>query len=331
MPLLDYAGVELRHRAERLAVPDDPILAYKMGDSLGVPVFATALGDDWARMIEEPHPVLVTAWIAQAYAFGHWMMMPHNAWSPEARYLPPPDEYAGLAAWIRKKAGLLDGYRAVSTTALVVSPSVLNDEDAKDRLVRLCGRLCRRGIPFHIVLAGGGGVPERPLTPEQFQGTTRTIIPFSRMISAKEMSRIRELTGNGTILPLERDRVGEELPATLAGPIRVAEAGGIVALPRRRQTQGGSRMVVHLLNRDYDPRARAMKRKGPFTVTIDRALAGGIDISGAVLHLSPLPGDVGEGLDRRIPLKVRRSAAAYEMTVPSLAVWGILELTETAS
>lgn len=330
MPLLDYTVVELRHRAERLAVPDDPILAYKMGDSLGVPVFATALGDDWARMIKEPHPVLVSAWIAQAYAFGHWMMMPHNAWSPTGRYLPPPEEYAGLAAWIRKKAGLLDGYREVSTTALVVSASVLNDENDKDRLVRLCGRLCRRGVPFHIVLAGGGDAPERPLTPADFQGAAQTIVPFPRRISSDEMSRIRDLAGNGSFLPMERDRVGGELPATLAAPVRVKGAGGIIALPRRRRTRSGDRIVVHLLNREYDPQARAMKRKGPFTVGIDRALTGGTGISGAVLHLPPLPGDAGDGSDRRIPLKARRSPAADEITVPSLAVWGILELTETA-
>ncbi len=90
-------------------------------------------------------------------------------------------------------------------------------------------------------------------------------------------------------------------------------------------------MVVHLLNCDYDPQARAMKEKGPFTLTIHRSLLAGIRVSGALLHLPPLPGKRGNGGDRQVALQIRRLPDAYEITIPSLTFWGLLELTGTAS
>jgi hypothetical protein len=134
------------------------------------------------------------------------------------------------------------------------------------------------------------------------------------------------LAGFGPVVTAGGDAMGNKPIAGVVSPIKITDTTGIFALPRVKQEQGGTRTVIHLLNRDYDPMARAMKTRGPFTISIDRALIPSGIVAGAILHQSPVPGITGMNGDKTTVLKVKQHAGTYQITVPSLYLWGIIEL-----
>lgn len=76
LSLQDFMTTEVAHSAKSRKIPDGPLLTYKLGATFGQPVVTTAHGYDWYEMKTNQHPILVSAWVAQAYALGHHMMIP---------------------------------------------------------------------------------------------------------------------------------------------------------------------------------------------------------------------------------------------------------------
>jgi hypothetical protein len=106
----------------------------------------------------------------------------------------------------------------------------------------------------------------------------------------------------------------DTLGALPASWVRVAGADHLrTAL--RRSPDGGS-AVCHLLNRDYDAAADRVRPTGPLAVSIEREAIGN-RLSRAVLH--------APGVEP-VPLMVARDAHRLTITVPSLRLWGVVEL-----
>ena len=73
--------VEFRHDSKN-APESSPIAAFKVADAIGKPIAATTSGWNWAYAHEHNNAVgLVRLWIAETYALGHRLMVPHRKWA----------------------------------------------------------------------------------------------------------------------------------------------------------------------------------------------------------------------------------------------------------
>ncbi len=325
--LQDFMTTEVSHQATSRRVPTAPLLVYKLGDTFGQPVAATAHGHDWYEMKTDQHPVLVSAWMAMGYALGHHLMIPCRAWVMDPvkgsdTYRPTSDHYACLARYIKHIAPLLDGYSPVSTVGVALGCDAI--EGNRQELERLGVQLSDANIPYSMALEGND-LLERRVGAEDFAGCSAIVIASPGFLPPEALTRIHELGGDRPI----DEYYGGPLPGMLPRPIWVAGADGVWVLPRMKPGDDAAPVALHLLNRDYDPGERAMQPKGPFTVTIDRALFAGRDFTEASLHapnlFETLPEDEAECFNVTA-LDLQQAEATLTLTVPSLDVWGLVEL-----
>ncbi len=98
------------------------VRAYRMAESLGKPMAATARGADWAWIKEHHAHHLARLWIGLAYACGQRLMAPHKAWC----YLPgigtqwyhgPTGAYAPVYRFVRANPALFRETRTVGPLA----------------------------------------------------------------------------------------------------------------------------------------------------------------------------------------------------------------------
>lgn len=77
---LDFSSAEIEHGAAQQRFGDLPLMAYRLADTMGRSLAATASGQDWAYVKEQNLPGLVCGWIATSYAAGQFLMAPHRQW-----------------------------------------------------------------------------------------------------------------------------------------------------------------------------------------------------------------------------------------------------------
>ena len=116
---LTYLVGEVNHRAnEGTDELSSVVKAYRMAETLGRPIAATAAGTDWAHVKATQCSGLVCVWIALSYACGQRLMVPHRMWchTPELGthwYDGPIDVYSPLYRFVRNNARLLSDCRTV--------------------------------------------------------------------------------------------------------------------------------------------------------------------------------------------------------------------------
>jgi len=322
----DYATTEVRHSAKTLRPPIAPLLVYKLADAIAQPVASTAMGNDWYQMKEDQHPILVSSWLAMGYALGHHLMMPCKAWVMDPvkgsdTYRPVTDHYACMAHFIKSVAGLLDKHEPVSAVAVAVSCDAI--EHQAQALTRLTQRLANRNIPFAMSIEGNDLLARR-VSADDIAGCSAVIIAGPSLFPAEAQERLRAASGDRAIVPY----YGGRLPSFLPRPLRVEGADGVWVLPRAVPGDTAAPAVLHLLNREYDPEARAMVAKDDFTVTVDARLFSNRQLTKATLYqprlLETLPEDGHVTL--RQELAVKQNSSLVEVRVPRLSLWGIAEL-----
>ena len=326
LPYLDFVSAEVSHQAKTLKVPDSPLLCYKMGDSTGLPVFSTAFGSDWAFMRQHRHPFLVCAWIAQSYALGHYMMFPLKAWAPGSAFKPVSDHYACMANWIKDINYLLDNFKPVSNTALVISLDALRRQRDKKKIVGLCSMLTAKGITYDIIFEGNA-LLARDISATDFDNYNSIIVGLPEYLSTKAKETIRELSWEKPVWMAKQKAISEGIPVSIQSQIRITGADGVFCLPRTAIKKGRRAFVMHLLNRDYDSELKKMEAKGPFTVTIENSLLNNCKFSKAVLHQPVLMQNIPDNrifdISEHIPLK--QDSAKTIIDIPSLDLWSIVE------
>jgi len=330
IPHLDYISAEVDHEAKSLNVPDSPLLAYKMGDAFRKPVFSTAFGTDWKLMKQDDHPLLVSSWIAQAYALGHQMMIPVKAWVPGSSYLPSTGHYASLTHWIKEIKNLLDDFETVSTSALVINLNSLKVPSDKQRIVELCVLLVKNGVPFNIIFEGNDLAPQS-ISLEDLETYESVIVGLPEYLSSEAKTVLDNLASKIPVWIPDMQKTLTGLPESIVSPITIAGADSIFCLPRMKIADGTPSFVLHLLNRDYNSNNKKMKSKGPFTLRIKRGFLANPVFSGVKLHQPSLeavfPNLQNSQLDISEEISFDQSSDDIIITISHLELWGIVEFT----
>ena len=321
----DFMTTEVAHAAGSLQPPVDPLLVYKLGDAVGSPVASTAHGSDWYLIKKDEQPLLVTSWVAMAYALGHHLMIPARAWvmDPVAgsqTYRPTTDHFAGLARFIKQSGDLLEGYETVSTISVVLGADAIESDGPA--LDRLAGALADAQVPFSLAIEGND-LYEHHVGADDLAGTAAVLVACPAQLPVTTRTAIRELAGQRPYAEV----YGTNLPSFLPHVIEVDGASDIWVLPRAK-VDGVGPAVVHLLNRSYVPQTKQMAAMGTFTVRLDPVLWGGRPFTSAVIHQPVLP----DKLDEATPVEtvanvpLRMVDGQIELAVSDLKVWGIIEL-----
>jgi len=329
IPLLDFMTTELAHQAKQLTVPHLPVMPYKLGDTLGKPIATTAHGHEWYLMKTDQRPTLVCTWVALAYAMGHHMMIPYRAWVMDPKkgsdtYRAVTDHYACLAKFIKQVAPLLDSHETVAATAVVLTCDAI--QKGRWSVHRVCAQLADAQIPYCTALEGND-LLEKRITSKDLAGCSTILVASRKHTPEPVLKRIHALADGRPVLT----HAGKALPKQLPRPVHLEGAKGVWVLPRAVPNDTSAPVAVHLLNRDYDAKARQMKTKGPFQVILDAGLFPGRTFSKGALHqprlLAKLPEDLDpKELDVVRSVEVRQADGRIRINVPGLELWGIVEL-----
>lgn len=314
--VVDYFANEIEHVGKEADVAP---FAYRLAEALGRPAFATGCGEDWIVFNRTHCVTRVRSWFAQAYAFGQFFMYSWNKWgfSKETGTVwtkVDPAVFQPMTDFVAANAGVFDDHENVAAVG------VLYDNDVADReswgVREVVQELLAKGVPFRVVPVGEGFL-KRAVDPYDVALLEVLIVPPDVKPSAATEDTLAEWTrAGGRVLtwPEARSRLSR-LPGRIE--VRGKSGGAIWALPR---AANGRSLVVHLLNRDYDEAADAMRRPGTFEVVIPRTplTFPFLEAVRAVRYHRP-----GE--------EAREVAYTWKgdrlvITVPDLEIWGVLEI-----
>lgn len=215
---------------------------------------ATASGWNWAYAHANDNAVgLVSLWVAECYALGHRLMVPHRKWAYTQEigthwYQSKPEDFSYLYQFIRENADLLDGYEPYSKIA-VVYPNKSIRRDGLGSFQEICKRLADSNYQFSVVVAGDDWLEDR-LNMGKLEKFNTVIVPEpsdlsesqKEVLQAWETSKSRKVNHVSSLDDISE--VHFDPPS-----VRVTGASNIWALPRLRPD---SRLVCHILNRNYD-------------------------------------------------------------------------------
>jgi len=311
---IDYFANEVEQFDREDSVP--PVV-YRLGEAIGRPVFATGTGEDWIKYRQSRSTTRVRGWIAEAYAFGQFFMYSWKKWgfSRETGTIwtqVDPEVFRPMFAFVSENPDLFDGFENAGSVGLLYE----NASAAAGRWgVRSASKaLLDAGVPYRLVV-GGDKLLKRTLTRADLDRCGVLVLPGDVEL-ADEASRLLtewEKSGGTVIAKSEGDADMGALP----GRIEVKDGGRVWALPRVRPD--GTAMVVHLLNRDYDPNTDEMNSRTGLQVALDPAALGGPANVRSVRYNEP--GEQPRGLHFE-----QDETGMLLFEVPDLDVWGIIEI-----
>ncbi|MGB9595354.1 MAG: hypothetical protein ACPL7B_03655, partial [Candidatus Poribacteria bacterium] len=172
--------VEYRHNNEN-PPKSSPISAYKVADAIGKPVMATASGWNWAYAHANNNAIgLVRLWIAETYALGHRLMVPHRKWAFTQEkgthwYQSKPEDFAYLYNFIRDNSELFDDFEPFSRIALIF-PNKGIRHYGLGLFQNICKSLADKNLFFSVIIAGDDWIEDR-LKIENLSNYEDIIIP----------------------------------------------------------------------------------------------------------------------------------------------------------
>jgi hypothetical protein len=138
---LTYCASEIVHHAhEGTKGLTHPVDAYRMAETLKLPMAATATPRDWAFINQHNAEHLVCIWIALAYACGQRFMVPNKVQCLSENngphwYCGSSDTFAPLYQFIKKHGFLLNDFSAVGPLAIPHGvPSSFETHDKRQAL-----------------------------------------------------------------------------------------------------------------------------------------------------------------------------------------------------
>jgi hypothetical protein len=124
VPHLTYCASEIAHNAhEGTKGLAHAVTAYRMAETLRIPMASTATHQDWAYINKHGAEQLVCTWIALAYACGQRFMVPNRVLCSVKGdgthwYCGSADTFAPLFQFIKKHGFLLNDFAAVGPLAV---------------------------------------------------------------------------------------------------------------------------------------------------------------------------------------------------------------------
>ena len=316
---LSYFCCEVNHHASKLAPTTHPIYVYKMGEGLNRPVASTASGGDWAFVKEHNKPCLVRTWIALSYAFGQTLMAPQRQWCHTKEkgthyYFGPTEQYAYLYRFIRDHAALFDGYETIAPVA-VVYDNAARRKRAGD-IEPVCIDLAQRNVPFDVVVAGDDWLDYR-LDGDRLKRYRAVItVGDTQWMDEAQHELLADVKETGRLVTWPNE---QRLEALSPRPVLVEGSEHVMVVPRAIPDNDTAPIVVHLLNRQYDGATDAVIPQRNFTVRLRLDLLQGRSVSQATLHAPK---------SAPVKLPVASDDETVTITVPSLSLWGLVELGE---
>ena len=240
---LDWFSAEVEHHAERKALSDEPLAAYRIAETVRRPLAATASGGDWAFIKQHNLPGLVQSWIALGYAAGNSLMAPNRQWCYTRQkgthwYQGPQEKFAPLYQFVRRNASLFDGYETLPD--LIVAYGQRSFDRDRGKFAALCHRLAAANLSFRLAL-GGDEIVEHALSDGDFRGTAPVLVFVPEGFQPADKALLASLP------PARRLESVDAALAKLTPAVRVTSAGELRVLPRAKP--GGA--VIHLVNWDY--------------------------------------------------------------------------------
>ena len=325
MQLQDVIVLEVPHLVNELSVKNNSSLIYKLGDAYHKPVISTAHGIDWYQIKKGKHAILACAWIAQAYALGHYFMIPDPAWvmDPEIgsdSYYPEADYFLCLTTWIKSISKLLDGYKAIANVAVLVTTDAIK-HDLKN-IYKLASNLASENIPYKIIVINNNSI-KTEIIAASLKDCSSIIIASPDHTSRYIKKKIDKLTGNR---PVINNKIAQKISSVIQRPIRVINAEDILILPRKRKEDNS--VVIHLLNQSYLSDLKKMDIKGPFQLIIKTSFLQSVNFKKAYLYQPVILNRYPEKyLGHREELQFSVNKNEIQITIPKLELWGIIELS----
>ena len=313
-PTVTFFSGEVGHGADKGKVSAEPIWSFKLGDALSRPVACTAAGGDWAFVNANNKPGLVRTWIAQAYAFGHQFMPPVHQWCYTQEkgthwWSPDPKEFDYLTQFVRANARLFDGYDSVAHVGLLYSNAAFRHY--KRGATDACSEMALRNVPFRIVMAGDEWLPGR-LKPDDLKGLDALVY-----VEPADLDPAQQKVLDESKIAVKWADAKDRLTRLAPQYISVMGAQNVTVVPRARGDDASAPFVCQLVNRNYDLKSDAMEVQRDFTIRLADSLFG------AGVRAAKLYAPNAEPVE----LKVDREGQAGVIHVPSLDIWGVLELT----
>ena len=312
VPLIDYFCGEVAHHASNAQTPVEPVFVFRLVEALKRRQTATASGHDWAWIKANGKPKLVRTWVAQAYAFGSVLMVPHNQWCYTAElgthwWRGKPEDFAYMYRFVREHDSLLNRYASLANTALLYTNE--NFSDIRDAALKLT----EANIPYAIIIAGGEELPLR-LTAESFAQYDYIIVGPKPL--SGEQGKLLEKSEAQVV----RWEGLSELPEAITKQVFIDDSDRVRVSIRYNPDDSAASIVCHLLNQNYDSEVdninpvdvRVTLNKG----LIDKAM-GNSDIRVAVIHI---PKDS----PARLPVVKTDDTISFE--VKGLGLWTVVEL-----
>ncbi len=329
MQLQDVMVLEAAHLSEGISVKNNSFFVYKIGDALRKPVVSTAHGNDWYQVKKGKHPFLACAWIAQAYALGHFFMIPDPAWVRDPKkgsdnYYPETDHFLCLTTWIKEVSRLLDGYKAIAKVAVIVTREAIKKD--LQRIYKITTKLATENVPYEIILSNNN-LAKKEIIVGSSKDYSSIIIASPRYTSRDTKKRISKAAGNRPVWmnrPAWMRILGKSFTSSIQPVIEVVGKANVLVFPRVK----GNSVVIHLLNRAYRPDVKKMNIAGPFQLVINKSLFQNINFQKAVLYQPVVSANYPEGYSgRRKELRLSVNNDGIQIRIPELELWGIIELS----
>ena len=294
-----------------------PIMAFKLGDAIGKAVAATASGQNWAYAQAHDNAVgQVRLWIAESYALGHRLMVPHRKWAYTSEkgthwYQSKPEDYADLYHFVKEKANLLDGYEPYSQIALIFC-----NKSARHRgtgtFREACKRLADANLQYSVIIAGDDWLEDR-LTADALKSFDAVIVTEPSELSEPQQEVLRKWeAAKGRKVDYVASADDINAIDFAASAVKVSGASNVWALPRLRPERP---LVCHVLNRNYDGESDSVETARDVEILLSKPLIGDGDVRSCRL-ISP-------NRDT-IKLDAEMKDDGLHIPIPELGMWSLL-------
>lgn len=315
---LDYFTSEVSEGAGEGTITSPlPVLAFKLAGAYGKLAAVMATGDDNSYLMREGRSTMLSAWIAEAYAYGHYFMAPieyfyYSKREGRSGFFKPRDQsrQQALYAFIKKNAPAFDNLKSAARTCIAIAPeTVRHDRKQLEELVRA---LSATNIPFDIA------IPEIALA-----GSKSGVSPAAAYTHVMFMDR-------GKYSEADRARFLDRMAPKAAiirslgevGALRISHnsPNQLVIVPRA----SSGKLVLHVLNKAYSNSSDSLAPASNVTLTIPKTYLSGKKPGGATYVLAP--GGTGAAPPPPANLPVSDARDTVTITLPSVPFWCIVEM-----
>ncbi len=327
----DYYFCETHMKADKedISLPQT-ILIYKIGDSLGRPAVIMGHGWDHAYIKKYDRPGMLRAWIAEAYAFGHYFSAPYRLWAYSPKdgshnYRPENNfYYSSVYKFITQNAALFDDYSGYADIALLYS---IKQFQKTPWIYRSAARfLSSKNIPFDIIIVGDRYF-DMPITMEQlskykaifkcsvteFKPDDKTVLNNYEKMGGKIVSDFKGYDINGN-------------------SILVSEKNVMIAL-RESLNRSKKSKVIHLLNKEYLSSEDSCVKKYDFYIKIPRKIFRDQTIRKISYHRPPSLSEKKNSMLSRKLIYLPETELSFftdeihtVIKVPQLDFWGVISI-----